>query len=685
MPQHSEEKYYGFRRLVIVLVIILLVTLSFQYLALIQSVELQLLDFYQAITGEKSASPDVVLIKVDDSTVAEYGFPLPRARYAELISRLNKYGAQAIAFDLLFNDRTNYQNDSALVHSADNAANVVITFDLGVWSGEQSYEIDTTSCHKNRYSQYALKSPPKFSSDIYRASTAIFPHPDFLDFFNSAGHISLIQDADGHFRKIPLVIYYKGCYYPAFAFKSLCDYYGIAPDEIDINRSIWGDRLLLNAGNRLIEIPVNEKGQALLNYYGDLSQFQTHSMRDVLQNAVHPDEFKDKIVLIGVTVTGDRDSYVTPFSADFPGPGIHATFISNILNGDSIREAPHILNLVISFVLCGVVAFFPYRRYRSLMFLIIFPFLWMLSIAVLGFVALNFSGLWIKAGQIGAAVLLSFTSVILLEKLGTRKYLEFVKSNLRETQLLLKEKDTEIYLLENQHRILLQQFNNMKLLKDSVENAPNDKPADIEELLRSIHESQRNLHGDIEKHLQETENLKRQFTEERAALEDQITNLLDRKNKVTAENPGTFRKIQLFVNNREIEIIGENGSSGRIYFSPVQMALLYYLATARKQGQEWIIKGKITNINQAKKASDKCGHRGIVGCKYWGQKKMEWVDEINENDYEPDPNFIRRYAMEINEKISNNVSTDTKLIRTPDESRDGKYFLVESIQEVHFC
>ncbi len=685
MPQHSEEKYHGFKRFIIVLIILLVVTLLFKFLNIFQSVDLQLFDFFQAITGKTSASEDLILITVDDATVTEYGWPVPRSRYAELISTLKMAGAQTIACDLLFNDRTDYQNDSALVHETEEASNVIHAFDLGVWSGEQEYEIDTTNCSDNTYSQYALKSHPVFTPDIYRASTAIFPHSDFLDFFNNAGHVALIQDADGHFRKIPLFIYYENCFYPAFGFKTLCQYFDIPDDAIAIKHSIRGDRLLLTLPQRTIEISINKNAQAILNFYGDADQFQTYSMREVLQHQIDPDDFKDKIVLIGKTVTGDKDSYVTPFSADFPGVGIHATFISNVLSDDSIHEAPDILNIIISFVLCGIVAFFPYRRYRSLFFLILFPFLWIISILLLGFVLLNLAdGLWIKAVQISVAVLLSFISVIILEKLATRKYLENVKTDLRESLLLLKEKDTEIYLLENQQQMLLQQFNNMKFITQSMENVPDKMSADIKNLLMSIYESQHNLHENIQKHLTETERLKQQFTEERTSLEHQISHLLEKKKDVDVADLGTFQEIRLYVKDREIEIIGTDGASGKIYFSPVQMALLCYLAKAREKGQEWIQKGKVTNLKQAKKASKLCDHKGIVGCKYWGQKKMEWVEEIDVQDYEPDPNFIRRYAMEINDKICKNLNATKKLIRTPDESRDGRYFLVESIEKVIF-
>ncbi len=64
-------------------------------------------DFYdfRAKTNIKNApsNKDIVLVKIDDESLQKLdSWPLPRKRYAELIDRLNEYGAKVIAFDVLF-------------------------------------------------------------------------------------------------------------------------------------------------------------------------------------------------------------------------------------------------------------------------------------------------------------------------------------------------------------------------------------------------------------------------------------------------------------------------------------------------------------------------------------------------------------------------------------------------------
>ena len=91
-------------------------------------------------------------------------------------------------------------------------------------------------------------------------------------------------------------------------------------------------------------------------------------------------------------------------------------------------------------------------------------------------------------------------------------------------------------------------------------------------------------------------------------------------------------------------------------------------------------------MDEAKKASEKFGHRGIVGCRYWGKQNIEWIEKIDPKDYLPEAGFVRRLCHDINAKISKYiyVRDQVKLIRTPDDNQDGRYFLVKDIKKVIF-
>ncbi|MCA2977742.1 MAG: adenylate/guanylate cyclase domain-containing protein [Myxococcaceae bacterium] len=64
--------------------------------------------------------PDVVLVAIDDDSIARLGWPLPRVHYARLLERLSAAGASRVAFDVAFVDeaREHPEWDEALAVAA---------------------------------------------------------------------------------------------------------------------------------------------------------------------------------------------------------------------------------------------------------------------------------------------------------------------------------------------------------------------------------------------------------------------------------------------------------------------------------------------------------------------------------------------------------------------------------------
>src|SRR5215468_568950 len=61
------------------------------------------LDFRHLIRGPLAASDQIVIVAIDETSLARLGrWPWPRARLAELIERLDAAGVAAIGFDVVF-------------------------------------------------------------------------------------------------------------------------------------------------------------------------------------------------------------------------------------------------------------------------------------------------------------------------------------------------------------------------------------------------------------------------------------------------------------------------------------------------------------------------------------------------------------------------------------------------------
>ena len=80
-------------------------------------------------------------------------------------------------------------------------------------------------------------------------------------------------------------------------------------------------------------------------------QYEIVSFLDVANGTIKPEYFKGKIVILGITEVGAGDIVSTPIGS-IPGPLVHYTFISNVLQGHLVTQPKYIASfLVIFFVL----------------------------------------------------------------------------------------------------------------------------------------------------------------------------------------------------------------------------------------------------------------------------------------------------------------------------------------------
>lgn len=177
------------------------------------------------------------------------------------------------------------------------------------------------------------------------------PHT-LVGFFNTA------PDDDGVIRREPLAMAVgdQSDYHTAFIVPSL-DLAGVLKyyDAIPAETRLWtfgtgrlGEVALRPGSARTVDgppklselkaIPVDRRGQLLLNYYGKDSAFPTVSLGDVWNGSVPKERIDGRIVVIGATATGTFDQRVTPFDSLSPGVITHATAMENILHDDYLQR-----------------------------------------------------------------------------------------------------------------------------------------------------------------------------------------------------------------------------------------------------------------------------------------------------------------------------------------------------------
>ncbi|MDF1577030.1 MAG: adenylate/guanylate cyclase domain-containing protein [Desulfobulbales bacterium] len=128
--------------------------------------------------------------------------------------------------------------------------------------------------------------------------------------------------------------------------------------EFDFDFSGRDYFLMGGVDERRLRLPYPE---LLINYHGDYTAFNVVSYADAVKNSVPPEKLRGKIVLIGSTLSTQKDFFTTPFSrfqrdnnelagrfgtiaedvmgADEPGVACHAHAIETILGQIFIRHA----------------------------------------------------------------------------------------------------------------------------------------------------------------------------------------------------------------------------------------------------------------------------------------------------------------------------------------------------------
>lgn len=153
---------------------------------------------------------------------------------------------------------------------------------------------------------------------------------------------SPIIDADGVFRRTPLVQLYAGDLYPTLALAVARVALGdpeirLAFAKRDDGRTIGLDLEALTLGDR--HIPVNQQVAVYIPWQGPQESFPFVSAAEVLDGTASKDRLEGKIALLGASAAGLLDLRSTPVGQRYIGVEAHANLVAGLLDGN-IRQQP---------------------------------------------------------------------------------------------------------------------------------------------------------------------------------------------------------------------------------------------------------------------------------------------------------------------------------------------------------
>ena len=269
-------------------------------------------------------SPNIVLVSIDDESLAKYGrwADWPRSLHAEAIRNLGKAKASVIALDILFADTS--AEDPVLAQAIKEAGNVMLPV-----VGNQLLSVRNST---QVYQQFLLPNPT-------------------LRQYAALGHANLAPDGDGVVRRLPLFASdTSGTTHPSFSLVALCNLFAQPLPQGDVVRNGRVDIL----GR---EIPVDRSGNMRINFGAGPGAYQRLSYSSVVEGSFDPAVVERKIVLIGMTATGESDFWLTSISPQkMSGVEIHANAIDTILRQRFLQEQSQGSDLLVCLILVVLAA-----------------------------------------------------------------------------------------------------------------------------------------------------------------------------------------------------------------------------------------------------------------------------------------------------------------------------------------
>jgi adenylate cyclase len=314
----------------------------------------------------------IVIVDIDENSLAEVGrWPWGRNKLATIVENLfGLYQADVVGFDIVFAEkdessgleqfeqlaRTTLTNNSeylreferirpSLMHDeifADSLIGKNIVLGYYFKSSLQEAETGVTG----------LLPPALTKMDVQWSKR--LPISEAVGY---GGNLEILQasaksggyfdnpfvDADGVFRRVPLVQAYAGYLFASLALATAQGHLNAAGVELVVetegSKGSTEYYALESINLKNYRIPVDANGAVFVPYRGRQGSFTYIPAHKVLSGKADPAQLKDKIVLVGTTAPGLLDLRSTPVQNTYPGVEVHANIISGILD-DRINHKP---------------------------------------------------------------------------------------------------------------------------------------------------------------------------------------------------------------------------------------------------------------------------------------------------------------------------------------------------------
>ncbi|MBK8097059.1 MAG: adenylate/guanylate cyclase domain-containing protein [Planctomycetes bacterium] len=331
----------------------LLFVLLLQATGTLERLELLALDArYATGVGRTAPRDDIVIAWIDQESLdwlqeQDIAWPWPRSVYQEALQWLRDAGAKAVVFDILFDQHQFADEDREFGQAlAAGRGDVLVDKFVSFRPGARTAAETARFRLRGMPPSGTLKRPPELGVTL--------PLPEFESGADQLGFANIQADADKTFRRYDVLRSWQPVdgaplWYPSLALAAAMTAREASALRLTTDGLVLGDSP---------PVATDGAGRMLLNFRGPEFTFPRVKFANILQtiNAADsgqapvckPEQFRDKIVLIGINAEGLEDAHATPLSRLFAGVELHATALDNLLTGDPLRAPAWELPLAIA-------------------------------------------------------------------------------------------------------------------------------------------------------------------------------------------------------------------------------------------------------------------------------------------------------------------------------------------------
>ena len=331
------------------------------------------------MTMPNTVDNSIVIVDIDEKSLAEIGrFPWSRDKLAMLLDQLfDHYKVNIVGLDIVFAEPDTSSGYAILNELADSKLQHISSFKDELESLKEELDYDQVFANSMKHRRVVLGYIFTQQEDIAQdAKVGVIPEPvitkdsnlgqhafplsasgysgnlkQFQQAAMAAGHFKAGNDSDGVFRRVPLLYEYEGDYYESLALSIVRNLFENVEVKAKTQSLGTGKQSVLEwiqVGN--LNIPVDERAQALIPYRGQRESFPYVSATDVIHARADKNILENTIILIGTSAEGLYDLRVAPVERNYPGVEVHANLVSGMLE-QTIKQQPRSLVFGAEFLL----------------------------------------------------------------------------------------------------------------------------------------------------------------------------------------------------------------------------------------------------------------------------------------------------------------------------------------------